>query len=361
MRRAKLSLLFIFAFLLLYYPGCAPDDRAQNSDVARVSMQLLRHSNCDSDNSAFIGMDFLATDKNGAVIPCKQQDFDVSAWVSYTGPEGPFMPVPRSMIEFSCAQPGNAVVGVTVDLSGSEKGFLGLIKKSVRALVHNILAGKGMASIVRVSTHAYVVVPVTASLRKLDDAISGLFLHNGWTALYDGIRIANETLQEAAKKLQQNSPKNLHEFCTQGKKWGIVVYTDGRDNNSAEQHPCKTCKTPPDKVNTTIEDLKDLQVNGVHTPIYVVGVGKNIDVDALSKLASISGGRFYNISDYRELFTKMSQIGKYFTATHQVCIKIPSPPCVKTYFKIRYRFKHNNHFITKTKVYSFKSLCKFPH
>jgi len=351
----RISILFAVALglgtLLL---SCGQDARPGEE----VSTQMKR-SACQAEKS-FLGLDFLATDETGAAIPCVEGKLDVSVSVSYNGENGPFMPVSPSMLMLSCASHGNGEVAATVDLSGSESGELGTIKSAVRALIDNVLRVNGKASVVRVSTHAYTVQPLTDSADDLHAAINGFFLHNGWTALYDGIRLANESFTQAGVDDPKPGffPMTLKSFCGSGKKRAIVVYTDGRENNSAEQHPCQTCKTPPDGIDTTLEDLLKLNVNGVKTPIYVVGVGNNVDKKALQELTRSTGGRYFGIKTYYQLADKLSKIGSYIASTHQICVELPTTmPCQTGMFKVVYTWEHNGKQTKRTKVYEFKTYC----
>ena len=52
--------------------------------------------------------------------------------------------------------------------------------------------------LVRVSTNATVLSELTTDETDLEDSISGMFVNEGWTALWDGIRLGNDVLQTGA-------------------------------------------------------------------------------------------------------------------------------------------------------------------
>src|SRR5690606_14123779 len=105
--------------------------------------------------------------------------------------------------------------------------------------------------LVRVSTEARVLQSLTGDREDIQEAVDSLFVTNGWTALWDGFRMANNELHEGQLlELEDGSS------CFSGAYAVIVAMTDGMENNSAGQ---KNTKYPSDGIDTYFEDLLDLR------------------------------------------------------------------------------------------------------
>ena len=115
---------------------------------------------------------------------------------------------------------------------------------------------------------------------------------NGATALYDSILLGLGELKNTDRR-------------------ALVVFTDGVDANWNDTGPGSTA-TKPD-VLKAVETGK--------TPVYTIGFGKSPDVDTLTRVASLSGGTYYEAHDRETLdtvFTKISEnLGRHYRVTYQ--------------------------------------------
>jgi hypothetical protein len=182
---------------------------------------------------------------------------------------------------------------------------------------------------------------LTSDPTELDGAIEKLFVTNGWTALWDGVRMGNETLgagQDAGPELDTYDGSEA--FCAAKGKQGILVFTDGEENNSAHQELWSP-DYPGDGFDTSLEDLLQLSVAGAATPIYVVGLGDDIDDDALTTLAETSGGRFVALDDLEQVDDMLVTISEYFAAAHRVCTEVPSHLCGSLDVRVTHRWTHD--------------------
>jgi hypothetical protein len=229
-------------------------------------------------------------------------------------------------------------MGLAVDNSGSEQGKLDWLQQATRNILETIEPMGGRASLVRVSTNANVRRGLTNDFVTLDNDVEELFINRGWTALYDGIRMANDTIGEAYS--ESAPPPDLDTFCTNDRKIGVVVFTDAKENNSADEHLPE--EVPPnypylgDGIDTTFDDLKELKVNNVPTPIYTVGLGHEVDHEALEELAAATGGRHHRVEDASDLPEVFQLIADYAFANVKVCTDLPEDLCGTFYIRIQY-------------------------
>ena len=210
-------------------------------------------------------------------------------------------------------------VVVVADNSGSEESDLELMRTAIAHFAHVILASAhaDRIGLVRVSTEAATLSPLVASEDELATAISSMFVHKGWTALWDGVRQANEML--AAGSVTHTGDQ----ACLVPSAPTIVMFTDGADNNSADEH---ATSYPGDGVDTRLADLTTMSVNGARTVVYAVGTGDRVDADGLTQLAEATGGVFENIVNYGHLIGVLESHATQLEAQQPVCFT-PAAAC----------------------------------
>ena len=292
--------------------------------------------NMRSAEGGFLGVDVLITDEAGEAIPCGVGELDVT--VDVRRPDGDWQPLASGDLHVSCTGPGHGDVAVVMDNSGSELGHLDLLKQGARAIADGVLPQGGRASLVRASTQSEVLQPLTDDAAAVDTAIDELFITNGWTALWDGVRMGNETLGAAAAPAGGFS--DLADFCDASRKLGIVVFTDGQDNNSSGENMDTESELIDDGLNTTLQDVLSLQVQGVSTPIYTVGLGDEVDAAALQAISEASGGGFLPIEYAEQVPDAFGLIADYFDAGHQVCARLPEQECGLWEVRVRHTWTH---------------------
>ena len=182
-------------------------------------------------------------------------------------------------------------LALVADNSSSEAALLGAIQNASKTFAHDVLGGgpSNRVGLVRVSTSASVLSELTTSATDIDAAVDGMFITNGWTALWDGVRLGKQVLADG---------ENEADACGGGASPAIVLFTDGRDNNSSHEHETSVAD---DGIDTSSSDLAAMTAEGVQTPIHVVGVGDTVDEATLSSLAAQTGGRYVSIDGYGEL------------------------------------------------------------
>src|SRR5258707_1211637 len=91
-------------------------------------------------------------------------------------------------VGFAAAVCGCTQVSTNVTVQESRGGA------GASLLLDSVLAAGGRASLVRVSTNSSIQTPLTTDGAALHQALDSLHISHGWTSLWDGIRLGNQTL-----------------------------------------------------------------------------------------------------------------------------------------------------------------------
>jgi hypothetical protein len=323
---------------LLLLGACAPD----GADDAAVQVAHLRH--VDGHVSATLSI----VDDAGEPVP-KSSPTQVTvktragagAW-QVAGP-----------VVLSNAPPLLDVM-LVADNSGSAADEITEVQDAIRQFAHVILtrAHDDRMGMIRVSTVATVLQDPTPLEAPIEAAIDGMFVSNGWTALWDGVRLGNERL--AASRIDasgENAPVGGG-ACYVGTVPSLVVYTDGHDNNSADEHPTSY---EGDGVDTTLDDLMALSVDGVQTAIYTVAISDDADATSLEALADATGGRHVSIQNDGQLIGALHGAAAQLDSLFPFCF-VPAS-CSHTEAELRVRVKHGNQWTTYVRLVALTPSC----
>jgi hypothetical protein len=218
---------------------------------------------------------------------------------------------------------------MVADNSGSEAAWLDEIIESVSEFGDRILtrSPEDRVGLVRVSTEASVLCDLTADRTTFSDAAGGLFENDGWTALWDGLRLGNEVLEAGA--LASDSGGDALSVCVDEHYRAILVYTDGAENNSADEH---ATSYDGDGIDTTLADVATLAVHEVATPIHTVTVGDEVDALTLEEISTTTGGRHVEIDRYTTLRGTLESAAAAFERTVPVCFTVEG--CTTRYARV---------------------------
>ena len=165
-------------------------------------------------------------------------------------------------------------------------------------------------------------------------------INNGWTALWDGIRMGHEILENSYDKNQEDSESaDFSIFCNKHPKNSMIVFTDGKENNSASEQEYDHELYPGDGINTTFDDLLDFKINDVSTPVYTIGFGDDVDHKLLKDPASKTGGRHIKIFSDNRISYVYEKISDYSKAIRQVCFQLPKEYCGELDLSINIKFQ----------------------
>ena len=238
----------------------------------------------------YIGLDFLATDANGQPIPCDSADLTVDVEVAFADAPQQFVPVRDGTVLVRCVNDRSANIGMVLDNSGSQASVIDLTKVGAKSFASEIMADGGAISLTRVSTDSRVLSDLSTDTAQVQQELDGMFVNGGWTALYDGIRLGNETLGASLDaSAGQVTYTDVDDFCDASKRYGVVAFTNGFENNSAQQ---KLVTSRDDGIDTQLDDLKQLSVDSVGTPLYIIGLGDDVNDAELQDLSDSTGGRY---------------------------------------------------------------------
>lgn len=206
-------------------------------------------------------------------------------------------------------------VVLVADNSGGLSQDIDLLKSSLEDFADAFLlgAGENRVGLVRVSTDARPILELSSDPAAIGAAIDGLEVRNGWTALWDGVRIANQML--ASNPLEGDDDETT---CFSGAYPMIVTMTDGVDNNSAGQ---KNTRYPGDGIDTFLDDLSDLRAGSRRPTVHSVAIGRNIDETALRTLANDSGGVYRTVDSYDQLLGALRSTSAQLSSMIPVCFR----------------------------------------
>jgi Mg-chelatase subunit ChlD len=327
-----------------FISACSTDS---DEMVLATSAQAVRAAKSE-DGSVYLGIDLLVTDETDRGVPCSAGNVNVIFETSRNGLAGPWVYSESKDLHIRCNDK-RGDLAMVVDNSGSLESDLELLKTGVFAVRDQLVSSGGRMSLVRVSTQSRVLVPLSKDKDLLGVGIESLKITNGWTALWDGIRMGNETLSSSDSKGNGGHSPNVASFCAAADKRAIVVFTDGGENNSLGQK-ITSFKYPGDGIDTTLKDLRQLRIDGITTPIYVVGLGNQVDEVLLRELAEGSGGKYIGIKTASEIPSVLSMIEEYFANTRRVCATAPFHQCGMLDVRVTYRYKNKGTDVTKQRL-----------
>lgn len=160
---------------------------------------------------------------------------------------------------------------IALDTSGS---MYGRAIDNARLASQNFvgrLSAEDQVSVISFNEKITVVSDFTTNHQLVRDSINTIAVKgNVGTCLYDAIYTAVEMVG----------------VLPEGRR-AVVVLTDGRDE-LPNGSPCST---------VTLDDVIHLAASSVNTPVYLIGVGKNIDANILERIALLTGGAFLTSTD----------------------------------------------------------------
>jgi Mg-chelatase subunit ChlD len=300
----------LLGLLPLVLVACA--DPSGDDDVGTISLKISQQG---SDGQGAVGAAVNVTKDGaepvdlGAANPILRVEQRVNG--------GPWTEVPDVEADFQ--GPHRLDVVVVADNSGSELEDLEPMRAAITDFSHHILSGAALdrVGLVRVSTVARVLQNLTDTPEPLDAALDGLFVTNGWTALWDGVRRANEVLEAAPPTVDATG--GTGRFCADRTHRAIVAFTDGRDNNSADEHDTRYAG---DGIDTTLDDLVHLQIGGVSTPVHWVGVGPKTDADALQAMADATDAEYLSIEHLGQLHGALTSTAARLRSQVPICFEL---------------------------------------
>mgnify|MGYP002738808055 CR=1 FL=1 len=222
-----------------------------NSDVRTPRVECPCINQVDTSKFPEVTLYFTALQANGIPVTTLEQ----SQLAISEGTSGP-LPFTRFLA------PGdqrNLAISLVIDTSGSMLGspLSEAQGSAVRFLDYVDLSGGDLVEITEFNHESYVRLPYSADRTLLEAAINTTYADGG-TALLDAAYTAL-----------------VRAYGQPGQK-AIILFTDGYDERST----------------TTVQEVVDLSEQ-VRIPVYIVGVGGDVDESMLASLAEQTGGEYY--------------------------------------------------------------------
>ncbi len=336
------TLLFIILTTLMI--GCSSDRSSKTgSDKPKSSIRAPQEtevSNVQFSKAGSTSFDVSSSDSEGNVISCDENELSVELEISRDGTDDSFESISQENIIVDCNVRATSDIALVLDNSGSEKDHIQDIIDASSKMAEEILGNGGKVSMTRVSTNSKVIGSLSDNISEVKGAIAQQKTGNGWTSLFDGMRLGNETLANS-DAAEISNKEELTSFCEANRKLGMVVFTDGRENNSNDEKSYRYdfVKYPGDGINTSLDDLKKLRVGNVTTPIYNIGMGPDVDHELLSSLSKETGGRYLHIQSREQIPNVFEVVKDYISTPSQVCAKFSKNICGSRKLKMKYKWK----------------------
>ena len=130
----------------------------------------------------------------------------------------------------------------------------------------------------------------------------------GATALYDAVA---------------EGVTNLYDYPTDSRKV-VVAFTDGNDQNA--KHTGRQSK------KTVKELVKLARKRGI--PIYLIGLGSEVNQNLMTKMAKLTGGTYLHASDTAKLALIFRRVAKMVELGYVITYQSPKPDCDGTWRKV---------------------------
>lgn len=181
-------------------------------------------------------------------------------------------------------------INLVADLSGSMEADISSVKGIMNNFLNTVQFGVGdKIALTTFSDTSSLVQNFSSNKEQIRSSINSMGTYGG-TKLYD-------TLIEATLKAYSQSGAKC-----------VIAFTDGQDNRSASSY-------------------KDVirVANNTGVPIFIIGIGYDIDQTVLSQIAASTGGAYSNVANigssmqaiYDSIYTKQKQVYCLQYETHQ--------------------------------------------
>lgn len=341
--------------MMFLLQACTGDsDKKDESSILKTT-PLTTIQNFSIGSAGNFNMKLLSTNQNGQALDCDDENEQV--FLDIMNDDGVYERVNSDSVQLKCNKQGQGQVAMVIDNTGSVKDIITQIKSGANSILDQVILGEGSASITRVSTNSKICTEVISDATKLRSTVEEqLFAGNGWTALYDGIRMGNETLIRS----NANFDTKTSSVCGNMPNRGIVVFTDGNENNSSDEksYSYDRSRFPGDYIDTSLDDLLAMDVNGIKVPVYTIGMGTDVDHETLESLASKSGGRHFKVENGQEVEVAFELISKYFNAAASVCANVSKAMCGTRHIKITRENKSSGSGSSETTTYTANIPCE---
>jgi len=313
--------------------------------VAYVGLGLLSLTGCSGEQAAPEGRTGAAVSNlcaSGATVnaiielaDASGQPVDLTAentviTVETRAAGGDFQPAEGIYVGFD--GPSQVDLVLVADNSGSQEGHLEVMQEALRAFGAEIIDGRSApdrVGLVRVSTDVGEVVGLTEDLAAFEAGVDQLYIKNGWTSLWDGLRLGNEALEGGAT-----------DACQLGAYRALVGFTDGKDNDSD---------------TTKADDVRAFTAGGATTAVHLIGVGDEIDEETLSSVAADTGGQYASIADYAELLGALSATARGISGAAPISFQVAG--CDQVEARITVQVKTGDQATTFSLVQPLPAVC----
>ena len=188
-------------------------------------------------------------------------------------------------------------VSLVLDRSGSMSNAIGGLKKAACEFV-DTMDGKAYCQLISFSTAIKKHCSFSNVPKYLKKKISGLNAF-GATALYDAVAEGIES---------------LHTYPTHSRKV-VIAFTDGVDQNAA-----RSAQQSKISVRSLVKKARKKKI-----PIYIIGLGSEVNRKLMTKVAALTKGSFLYASDSRRLSRMFSKVAKMVDVGYSISYKTPKP------------------------------------
>jgi Ca-activated chloride channel family protein len=221
-------------------------------------------------------------------------------------------------------------LGLIMDVSGSQEGFIRPHHKDLQNFLKTVLSTRDKAFLLAFANRIVLVCDYTGSAKELVDSLSG-FEHERRRGDYPivgppEIRILGTAFYDAL----YHSSTLMMQNIDRGRR-ALVVFSDGEDNSSAH-HMLDVIEA------AQANDVSLFTIRYTETHDGRLNARNKYGISVMDRIALETGGSTFD-GQGRGLLESFQQIGEQLRSSYELAYHTSNPPGDKTFHKIVIRCK----------------------
>ena len=188
-------------------------------------------------------------------------------------------------------------ISLVLDHSGSMSGEINLLQKATIDFINNKYR-KDQINVVKFDNEVMTMIPLEINTKTIIDSskFNGLKNFGGGTSLYAGTDLGIINLDKAKNEKV------------------VVLFTDGYENSSFQHFDSLAFRASQVAYKLRKQSIR----------LFIISYGSNVNQSLLTQLATLSGGKHYNILSQNDLLDVFKELPRIFRHYYELSFK-PEP------------------------------------